>query len=84
MLICEKLFITDGYNYVLGYDNNSLIMYKEDIDEWMGHIENIRVFTVEGDTPRPTILYRKLVVTAKMLSFLKKHAEISKARHFPL
>ena len=42
-------------------------MYKEDIDEWMGDIENIRVFIVEGDTPRPTILYQKLVVTAKML-----------------
>ena len=52
-------------------------------DDWMGDIENIRVFTVEGDTPRPTILYQKLVVAAQMLSFFKKHAEISKARHFP-
>ena len=59
-------------------------MHKEDIDEWMGDIENIRVFTVEGDTPRPTILYQKLAVAAQMLSFFKKHAEISKARHFPL
>ena len=42
-------------------------MYKEDIDEWMGDIENIRVFTVEGDTPRPTILYQKLAVAANKL-----------------
>ena len=26
----------EGYNYVLEYADNSLIMYKEDIDEWMG------------------------------------------------
>ena len=42
-------------------------MYKEDIDEWMGDIENIRVFTVEGDTPRPIELYRKLVLAANNL-----------------
>ena len=59
-------------------------MYKEDIEEWMGDIEDIRVFIDEGDTPTPTILYQKLVVTEKMLSFFKKHAEISKARHFLL
>ena len=59
-------------------------MYKEDIDEWMGDIENIRVFTVEGDTPRPTILYQKLAVAAQMQSFFKKYAEISNSRHFPL
>jgi len=50
----------------------------------MGDIEDIRVFIDEGDTPTPTILYQKLVVTEKMLSFFKKHAEISKARHFLL
>jgi len=57
----------EGYNYVLEYDNNSLIMYKEDTDEWMGDIEYIKVFTVEGDTPRPMTLYRKLVVAANKL-----------------
>jgi uncharacterized Fe-S radical SAM superfamily protein PflX len=31
----------EGYNYVLEYDNNSLIMYKEDIDEWMGDVEYV-------------------------------------------
>lgn len=50
----------EGYNYVLEYDNNSLIMYKEDIDEWMGDIEHIKVYTIEGDTPNPVALYRKL------------------------
>ena len=28
-------------------------MYKEDTDELMGDIEYIKVFTVEGDTPKP-------------------------------
>ena len=42
-------------------------MYKEDINEWMGDIEYIKVFTVEGDTPRPIQLYRKLVVVANKL-----------------
>ena len=42
-------------------------MYKEDIDEWMGDIEHIKVFTVEGDTPQPITLYRKLVVAANKL-----------------
>ena len=63
----KKLIHHEGYNYVLEYDNNSLIMYKEDIDEWMGDIEYIKVFTVEGDTPRPMTLYRKLVVAANKL-----------------
>ena len=44
----KKQIYHEGYNYVLEYDNNSLIMYKEDIDEWMGDIEYIKVFTVEG------------------------------------
>ena len=57
----------EGYNYVLEYDNNSLIMYKEDIDEWMGDIEYIKVFTVEGDTAKPITLYRKLVIAANKL-----------------
>ena len=47
----------EGYNYVLEYGNNSLIMYKEDIDEWMGDIAYIKVFTVEGDTSKPITLY---------------------------
>ena len=63
----KKQVYHEGYNYVLEYDNNSLIMYKEDIDEWMGDIEYIKVFTVEGDTPRPITLYRKLVVAANKL-----------------
>ena len=53
----KKQINHEGYNYVLEYDNNSLIMYKEDIDEWMGDIEYIKVFTVEGNTPRPLTLY---------------------------
>ena len=63
----KKQVYHEGHNYVLEYDNNSLIMYKEDIDEWMGDIEYIKVFTVEGDTPRPIQLYRKLVVAANKL-----------------
>ena len=63
----KKQIYHEGYNYVLEYDNNSLIMYKEDIDEWMGDIEYIKVFTVEGDTPKPMTLYRKLVVAANKL-----------------
>ena len=31
----KKQIYHEGYNYVLEYDNNSLIMYKEDTDEWM-------------------------------------------------
>ena len=56
----KKQVFHEGYNYVLEYDNNSLIMYKEDTDEWMGDIEHIKVFTIEGDTPNPVGLYRKL------------------------
>ena len=62
----RKQVYHEGYNYVLEYDNNSLIMYKEDIDEWMGDIEYIKVFTVEGDTPRPMTLYRKCLPSALM------------------
>ena len=50
----KKQIYHEGYNYVLEYDNNSLIMYKEDIDEWMGDIEYIKVFTVEGETAKPS------------------------------
>ena len=63
----KKQIYHEGYNYVLEYDNNSLIMYKEDIDEWMGDIEYIKVFTVEGDTAKPITLYRKLVIAANKL-----------------
>ena len=38
----KKQVYHEGKNYVLEYDNNSLIMYKEDIDEWMGDIEYIK------------------------------------------
>ena len=63
----KKQIYHEGYNYVLEYDNNSLIMYKEDSDEWMGDIEYIKVFTVEGDTAKPITLYRKLIVAANKL-----------------
>jgi hypothetical protein len=63
----KKQIYHEDYNYVLEYDNNSLIMYKEDINEWMGDIEYIKVFTVEGDTAKPITLYRKLVVAANKL-----------------
>ena len=33
---------------------------KNDIDEWMGDITHIKVFTIEGGTPNPFGLYRKL------------------------
>ena len=66
-MLMQKQVYHEGYNYVLKYNHNSLIMYKEDTDEWMGDIEYIKVFTVEGDTPRPTTLYRKLVVAATYL-----------------
>ena len=62
----KKQVYHEGYNYVLEYDNNSLIMYKEDIDEWMGDIEYIKIFTVEGDTPRPMTLYRNCLPSALM------------------
>jgi hypothetical protein len=35
----KKQVYHEGYNYVLEYDNNSLIMYKEDIDELSEGIE---------------------------------------------
>ena len=63
----KKQVYHEGYNYVLEYNNNSLIMYKEDTDEWMGDIEYVKVFTVEGDTPKPLTLYRKLVEAANKL-----------------
>ena len=63
----KKQVYHEGYNYVLDYDNNSLIIYKEDTDEWMGDIEYIKVFTVEGDTPRSIQLYRKLVSATNKL-----------------
>ena len=62
----KKQIYHEGYNYVLEYDNNSLIMYKEDIDEWMGDIEYIKVFTVEGDTPR------HLNDVARLIGYLNK------------
>ena len=57
----------EGYNYVVEYGNNTLIMYKEDTDEWMGDIEYLKVFTVEGNTPKPLTLYRKLSKAANKL-----------------
>ena len=56
----------EGYNYVVEYGNNTLIMYKED-NEWMGDIEFIKVFTVGGNTPKPLTLYRKLSKAANKL-----------------
>jgi hypothetical protein len=57
----------EGCNYVVEYGKNTLIMYKEDTDEWMGDIEYIKVFTVEGNTPKPLTLYRKLSKAANKL-----------------
>ena len=57
----------EGYNYVIEYGNNTLIMYKEDTDEWMGDIEYLKVFTIEGNTTKPLTLYRKLLTAANKL-----------------
>ena len=57
----------EGYNYVVEYGNNTLIMYKEDTYEWMGDIEYLKVFTIEGNTPKPLTLYRKLSKAANKL-----------------
>jgi len=61
-----EIVFLEGYNYVLEYDNNSLIMHKY-TDDWMGDIEHIKVFTVEGDTSKPITLYWKLTVAANKL-----------------
>tara|TARA_B110000503_G_scaffold117976_1_gene178490 strand:+ start:1162 stop:1500 length:339 start_codon:yes stop_codon:yes gene_type:complete len=50
----------EGFVYGVENQGNEIIMYKNDIDEWMGDIEYIKVFTIEGDTPSPVALYRKL------------------------
>ena len=63
----KKSIYHEGYNYVVEYGNNTLIMYKEDTDEWMGDIEYLKVFTVEGNTPKPLTLYRKLSKAANKL-----------------
>ena len=42
-------------------------MYKEDTDEWMGDIEYLKVFTIEGNTTKPLTLYRKLSKAANKL-----------------
>ena len=63
----KKSVYHEGYNYVVEYCNNTLIMYKEDTDEWMGDIEYLKVFTVEGNTPKPLTLYRKLSKAANKL-----------------
>ena len=42
-------------------------MYKEDTDEWMGDIEYLKVFIIEGNTPKLLTLYRKLVKSANKL-----------------
>ena len=63
----KKTIYHEGYNYVLEYGNNTLIMYKEDTDEWMGDIEYLKVFTIEGNTPKPLTLYRKLSKAANKL-----------------
>ena len=63
----KKQIYHEGYNYVVEYGNNTLIMYKEDTDEWMGDIEYLKVFTIEGNTPKPLTLYRKLSKAANKL-----------------
>ena len=50
----------EGFTYCVEAKDNQIVMYKNDIDEWMGDIEHIKVFTIEGDTPNPVGLYRKL------------------------
>ena len=55
----------EGFTYGVETQDNEIIMYKNDIDEWMGDIEYIKVFTIEGNTPNPMALYRKLTKAAK-------------------
>ena len=43
----------EGFTYCVEAKDNQIVMYKNDIDEWMGDIEHIKVFTIEGDTPNP-------------------------------
>ncbi len=50
----------EGFVYCVEAVDNKIVMYKNDIDEWMGDIEHIKVYTIEGDTPNPVGLYRKL------------------------
>tara|TARA_B110000259_G_scaffold135556_1_gene152678 strand:- start:390 stop:728 length:339 start_codon:yes stop_codon:yes gene_type:complete len=58
----------EGFIYsVENYDDNKLMRYKYDIDEWMGDIEYIKVFTIEGETPNSDALYRKLSKSTKQI-----------------
>ena len=50
----------EGFTYCVVAVDNKITLYKNDIDEWMGDIEHIKVYTIEGDTPNPVGLYRKL------------------------
>ena len=53
--------------YTVEVQGNEIIMYKNDTNEWMGDIEYIKVFTIEGNTPNPVSLYRKLAKAAKQV-----------------
>ena len=55
----------EGFVYCVKNQGNEIIMYKNDIDEWMGDIEHIKVFTIEGGTLNPVALYRKLTKAAQ-------------------
>jgi len=57
----------EGFVYTVANDGCMIVMYKNDTDEWMGDIEYIKVFTIEGDTPNPVALYRKLAKALKEL-----------------
>ena len=53
--------------YTVEVQGNEIIMYKNDTNKWMGDIEYIKVFTIEGNTPNPVSLYRKLAKAAKQV-----------------
>ncbi len=61
----EKRISHEGYIYVVTIKDNEVIMYKEDVDIWMGVTEHLKVFTVEGNTKNPVSLYRKLSKAAR-------------------
>ena len=50
----------EGFTYCIETGDHRIIFYKNDVDEWMGETEHIKVFTIEGDTPNPVGLYRKM------------------------
>jgi hypothetical protein len=60
----------EGFTYGVENQGNEIIMYKHDVDEWMGDVEHIKVFTIEGNTINPVSLYRKLAkATQSIVAF---------------